>query len=97
VNDVEYSLPQPLTWRELDGEWLVYQDRTGQVLVLDPVAAMVVGLLEDGASDRSRLATRLAGDLELPDDVDVGAIIDNVLHPLWHAGLVARSDQRPAW
>lgn len=93
----EYCLPQPLSWRELDGVWLVYQPHSTLMMTLAPVDAMVVGLLEDGPADLPTLSARLAQVLELPEGVDVDTVVDRVLTPLWHAGLVVRSDLDPPW
>lgn len=97
VNTADFCLLERLTWRELDGEWLVYQERTALILALEPVAAAVVGMLEDGPADCTSLAARLSDALELPDGVDVNAVVNNVLTPLWRAGLVARADLEPPW
>jgi hypothetical protein len=97
VNTADYWLPERLTWRELDGEWLVYQERTALVLTLEPVAAAVVGMLEDGPASCSNLAARLGKALDLPSGVDVNAVTGNVLTPLWRAGLVARVDSEQPW
>jgi len=92
-----FCLPEPLTWRELDGVWLVYQAHSTLMMTLEPVAAMVVGLLEDGPADLPTLSARLAQELELPEGVDVGTVVDRVVTPLWHAGLVTSSDLDPPW
>ena len=97
MNTADYCLLERLTWRELDGEWLVYQERTALVLTLQPVAAAVVGMLEDGPASSTNLAARLSNALDLPAGVDVNAVIDNVLTPLWRAGLVARVDLEQPW
>ena len=97
MNTADYCLLEQLTWRELDGEWLVYQERTALVLTLEPVAAAVLGMLEDGPASCSNLASKLSKALDLPSEVDVNAVIDNVLTPLWRAGLVARVDSEQPW
>ncbi len=66
-------------------------------LALEPAAAVVVGMLEDEPADAGKLASRLADALELPSDIDIGAILENVLTPLCRAGLVARSGTELTW
>ena len=75
----------------------MYQPRTTLMMTLEPVAAVVVGLLEDGPADLATLAARLAQALELPADLDACTVVDRVVTPLWQAGLVSRSDLDPPW
>ena len=97
VNAPDYRLTAPLVWRQLDGQWLVYQPRSGVMTVLEPVSALLVNWLESGPAPLDRLIANLAQHTELPDDARMADALASALLPLRQLGLVATDSDALAW
>lgn len=92
-----YRLSAPLAWRELDGQWLVYQPRSGQMMTLDTVAAVLVSLLEAGPASPEELVAHLAVHTDLAADASMADAVQAALGPLCEVGLVVGSDHDLSW
>ncbi len=62
VHPSRYALESPLVWTELDGEWVVFQPRTGVLLRPEPWTAAALVLLEDGPKSPSELFEHLGNE-----------------------------------
>ncbi len=68
-----------LSWRSLDGEWLLHDAGAGCTHVLDSVSAAVLGRIESGPVDEADLRVWLAQLLETPDDEALATALRQVL------------------
>jgi hypothetical protein len=81
-------LSAPLTWCELDGDWVVYQPANGLVCDLDVLSAWVLASLEQHENSLDGLCLQAACAAEgEPVASDAGAVIA-ALKGLLQAGLI---------
>lgn len=97
MSPTDIRLTSPLHWRQLDGQWVVYQSRTGHMAPLDAVSAAVASLLEDGPASMEDLVQRVAEHTELPADAELSGAVLTVLGVLSRAGLVVCDEDGLAW
>jgi PqqD family protein of HPr-rel-A system len=79
-----------LHWRQLDGEWLVFESGSGDTHHFDLISAAVLICLEAKALDLGGLCEVLAGELQLSNDEDLSARIEALLEQLLKLGLIER-------
>lgn len=58
-----------LHWLHLDGDWVVYDEGSGQTLALDSVTAGSLMALEGGCSQLADIAAQVRQDLQCEDGV----------------------------
>ena len=78
-----------LTWREWDGEFVIYDDRSGQVHRLEGLAAEIFETLLAAPADRAGLAIQVTTALEVEQTPEISDAIDTVLRELLISGVVA--------
>lgn len=62
-------------WRQIDGEWLVYEDLSGATHLIDPVSAAVLTCFETGVElSMAELLSLLSADLALSIPSDQAAV-----------------------
>lgn len=64
-DDVLCRLLEPLRWRCLDGEWLVFGAASGALLRPDALGAAILSLLEESPLLLSAIVLRIAEDTEI--------------------------------
>ncbi len=81
--------PEELTWRELDGQLVVLNARSGSTHLLEPLAGEVLRALIEGSPGMSvqDLVDRLRGDSADDDLPDWSAAIETVLSEFERLGL----------
>ena len=79
-----------LHWRQLDGEWLVFDSGSGDTHRFDVISASVLIRLEAGVQDVISLCEVLAGELQLSNSEDLSGRIEGLLEQLFRLGLIER-------
>ena len=79
-----------LHWRQLDGEWLVFDSGSGDTHHFDVISAAVLICLEAGAEDPSSLCEVLAEELQLSKSEELSGRIEGLLEQLLRLRLIER-------
>ena len=79
-----------LQWRQLDGEWLVFDSGSGDTHHFDLISAAVLMCFEAGAQDLTSLCAALASELQLSNGEDLSGRIEALLEQLLRLGLIER-------
>lgn len=86
VAPIKPRVRDDLTAAELDGEAVVYDDRTGEVHHLNPTATVIYSLC-DGTSTIRKMSSELAGAFAVPAD-EVERQVRALLRQFRKAGLL---------
>lgn len=92
-----YLLPERLTWRALDGVWVVYQARTGAMYPLDLLSASVLTVLESQPLSAASLGDQLASEAGLAERDELAVSVQAALDQLCQLGLVAQLGGPAVW
>jgi PqqD family protein of HPr-rel-A system len=76
-----------LCWRIWDGECVVFDSRSGETHLLNPLAVEVLQTLEQGPADGSHLTRLIASTFALEAEPDLARAVDEVLTRLDELGL----------
>jgi PqqD family protein of HPr-rel-A system len=79
-----------LHWRQLDGEWLVFDSGSGDTHRFDVISASVLICFEAGVHDVTGLCEVLAEELQLSKSEDLSGRIEGLLEQLLRLGLIER-------
>lgn len=72
-----------LHWRHLDGDWLIFDEASGQTLAADAVGAAALMALEEGiARSPAEIEQQVVGDLELDDTQALAALPERLAETL---------------
>lgn len=82
--------PDALSWREWDGDAVVFNRRSGSTHRLDVLSAQVLRLVTPAAMSEAALAAALARFLEVNCDGELVAMAHNLVGQLADLGLVER-------
>ncbi len=77
-----------LSWREWDGEYVVFDYASASTHLLDGVAVEILDALGAAPSDSSSLVQLIAAKLEIEADAGLRRRIQETLHDVHEAGLV---------
>lgn len=77
-----------LRWRDWGEDSVVFEARSGDTLVFDPLSAAVMACIEDGTSDLDSLAATLAADLGIGADGTFMDALCTVLERLIRLGWI---------
>lgn len=69
-----------LHWSCLDDAWVVYNQASGQTVLLDFLSAALLTALESGALDFDRLLARVAADYDLAESGALAPLLDDRLN-----------------
>lgn len=83
-------------WRDWGGDAVVFEVRSGQTLVFDPLTAAVVALIEAGAEDIGTVTQTLAADLGVSPDAGLTETLWTVLERLHKLGWIEPRERSPA-
>lgn len=75
-------------WREWDGEFVLYDESSGDTHRLNPLGARAVMLLLASAAGVGELSGRLATEFALEGDAELTASVDRLLLHLYGLGLI---------
>lgn len=81
-----------LSFRYFDGEWVVFDEGSGQTYVLDPVMAAALMVLEEGALNGQELVEGIAQELSLDQELTLFRL-DQVMAQFADFGLVSASSE----
>jgi PqqD family protein of HPr-rel-A system len=79
--------PSGLCWKIWDGECVVFDGRSGETHLLNPLAVEVLQTLEQGPADGSHLTRLIASTLALEAEPDLARAVDEVLARFDELGL----------
>jgi PqqD family protein of HPr-rel-A system len=83
-----------LHWRCWDGEWVVYNDASGDTHLLDSLAVIALKALAEGPAEADALCRNLAQSMDLAADDRLAGTVGDMLRELGRLGLVDRSPDR---
>ncbi len=88
---MSFTTHSGISWREWDGEFVVYDDATGATHLLSSASGQILSLLSDSRCplDSAAILQRLGDDPALGDDLTIVAI-DAILNELERIQLAAR-------
>lgn len=81
-----------LHWQYFDGDWVIYDDGSGQTLVADPVMAAAMMALESGCSSSVDIEAQVRHDLPANLIDDLSSRLADGLTFLHQIGLVEMDD-----
>lgn len=77
-----------LHWRNFGSEWMLFDQGTGQTLLVDALSAAALMALEAGALPRAELERQVANDLDLPSLAELSQVLSDNLQFLSEQRLV---------
>ncbi|RZL40628.1 MAG: hypothetical protein EOP35_00345 [Rubrivivax sp.] len=77
-----------LHWQHFDGDWVIYDDGSGQTLAADPVIAGALMALESGCSTLADIEAQVRRDLQIDADGDLNERLADGLAFLSQIGLI---------
>lgn len=77
-----------MLWRQWDGEFVVFDVRSGDIHLLDPVAAEALRSLEESPSDVDQLSHRLGALLHLDGEPELSQYMAKLVRELDELGLI---------
>lgn len=83
------------SWREWEGEMVIYDDQSGDTLKLDVIMSVVFNLLKSSPATSVELAEQLANMLDLENDPKLFQLTELALHRLVGSGVVERVPNSP--
>lgn len=83
-----FSLQEPLRWRCLDGEWLVFGTSSGALLRPDPLGAAILALLDESPLSLEAIVQRIASDTETAITPALRERVDGIVEALRRADLL---------
>jgi PqqD family protein of HPr-rel-A system len=81
--------PSALTWREWDGEIILYDSHSGDVHRLEGLSAELFETLISAPADLPSLSARVASALDVECNDALTTAIDSVIRDLYLSGVVA--------
>lgn len=96
VNDL-FRVTEPLIWRSFEGDWALYQVRSGAMIYLDNLGATVLSLLEAAPSSATALGERLADETGVQCTDDLIGGVAAVFEYLRNTGIISAVAGPPAW
>lgn len=88
-DDPLLGVQEPLRWRCIDGEWLVFGASSGALFQADPLTAAILSLIEEAPSTQTEIARRIARDTEIDVTPELEGRIGEVVDGLLRAEIVA--------
>lgn len=77
-----------LHWQHFDGDWVIYDDGSGQTIAADPVMAATLMALEGGCSTLADIEAQVGRDLPAARGDELAAQLTDGLDFLVQLGLV---------
>ena len=77
-----------LHWQHFDGDWVIYDDGSGQTIATDPVMAATLMALEGGCSTLADIEAQVRSDLQSALGDELAAQLGDGLEFLVQLGLV---------
>ncbi|WP_310386011.1 HPr-rel-A system PqqD family peptide chaperone [Roseateles sp.] len=77
-----------LSWRNFGTEWLLFDQGTGQTLLLDSLSAAALMALETGPLSGAEIEQQVASDLDLPAPAEHRAVLSESLRFLAELNLI---------
>lgn len=71
-----------LHWQRFGGEWVVFDEGSGQTILIDTLTAATLLILESGASERSDLEAQVADELQITDRDALSTLFEQGLRSL---------------
>ncbi len=75
-------------WRDWGAESVVFEVRSGDTLLFDPLSAAVMACIESGASGRDELVTMLRADLDVDAVPEFSQTLETILDRLFRLGWI---------
>lgn len=83
-----YGLCEPLSWRCIDGQWLVFGAASGTLLQADRLSAALLALIEEAPASQAEIVRRLAQDIDSEVTAELSAQVLDAIRVLARAELV---------
>ena len=71
-----------LHWQRWGEEWVVFNEGSGQTILIDTLTAATLLILESGPSDRSDLEAQVAEELQILDRDTLSSLLERSLQSL---------------
>lgn len=82
--------PEGVSWRQLDGDYLVFNPSSGNTHVLDVATGEILRLLVGAAASTTAVGSHLAAFLEVAEDDELRDARDRMLLSLEELALIER-------
>lgn len=83
-----YVLCETLSWRCIDGQWLVFGAASGTLLQPDRLSAALLALIEEAPASQTEIVSRLAQDIDSEVTAELSAQVLDAIGVLARAELV---------
>ena len=71
-----------LHWQRWGDEWVVFNEGSGQTILVDTLTAATLLILETGATERPELEAQVAEELQIPDRDRLSNLLEQGLQSL---------------
>ena len=89
--DEQWWVPDPnaLEWRSWDGEVVLYDERSGEILYFDPETSAIFEMLTTAPTSLHDLTTELADELQVQADGELEGMVATIVRMLHGKHIVA--------